>query len=160
MKSMMNRLFSFSETETDCFYDKQDKIELVSCPRKNMICQKQLSFVNKCFQESEQYVRDKDFHRSIDTLKDAFYKTEELDQLPCSRCAELFRLTINESVVSIQDELEGMISGLFGNKSYQSSWDKAAEVLDEFERIELQESIRVNKSKKHFIGDYLNKQVS
>jgi hypothetical protein len=156
----MSRLFSFSEAETDCFNDNQDKIELVSCPRTKMICQKQLSFVNKCFKESEQYVRDKDFNRSIDTLKDAFYKTAELDQLPCAKCAALFRSTINESVESIHDELEGMISGLFGNKSYKSNLAKAANVLDEFEKVELHESFRANKSKRHFIGDYLNKQVS
>lgn len=156
----MNSPFSFSEAETEQFYNNQDKIELLSCPRNKMICQEQLSFVNKCYLQSEQSFKDKDFHRSIDTLKNAFYKTTELDELPCAKCAALFRSTIVESVENYHNELERMTSGLFGKKSYISSREKAANVLDEFEKVKLHESFTANKSKNRFIGSYLKQKVS
>lgn len=34
----------------------QNKLEVVGCPRKEMICQEHLSIVNKCYVESEHYL--------------------------------------------------------------------------------------------------------
>jgi len=160
MKAAMNSPYSISEAENEQIYVKQDKIELLSCPRKKMICHEQLSFVNKCYVQSEQSFIDKDFHRSIDALKNAFYKTAELNELPCAKCAALFRSTIVESVENYHNELERMTSGLFGKKSYISSREKAANVLDEFEKVKLHESFTADKTKNRFIGSYLKQKVS
>ena len=160
MKATMNNLFSFSGTETEYFNDSSDKIEVLSCPRKEMICQEQLSVVNRCYVQSEQSMRDKDFYRSIDTLKEAFYKTTELVDLPCNKCAKLFRSTITESVEDLHDELKKMTSGILGNKSYQSSLKKSVDVLNEFAKIKLLDTFKSNESKKRFIGNYLKQKVS
>lgn len=160
MKATTDRLFSFSEAETEQYPIKQDKIELVSCPRKNMICQEHLSVVNKCYVESEQYFRDKDYQRSIDTLKTAFYKTTELAGSPCSNCANLFRSTIADSIEDIHGDLKKMASGLFSKKRLQTSCMKAANLLEEFEKVQLHESFKIDESKKRFINNYANQKVS
>jgi hypothetical protein len=160
MKATMKNLFSSSGTETEYFIDKSDKIEVLSCPRKEMICQEQLSVVNMCYAQSEQSMRDKDYHRSIDNLREAFYKTIELVDLPCNKCAKLFRSTITESVEDLHAELKKMTSGLFGNKSYQSCCKKAVDVLNEFEKIKLHDTFKANETKKRFIGNYLKQKVS
>ena len=160
MKVTMKNLFSFSGTETEFFNDNSDKIEVLSCPRKEMICQEQLSVVNMCYVQSEQSMRDKDFHRSIDTLREAFYKTTELVDLPCNKCARLFRSTITESVEDLHNELKKMTSGIFGNKNYQSSLKKSVDVLNEFEKIKILDTFKANESKKRFIGNYLKQKVS
>ena len=160
MIDTMSRPFSFSEAETEKLTKKHDKIELVSCPRKNMICKEHLSFVNKCFVQSDQYFKDKEFHMQIETLKSAFYETTELNEPPCSNCAKLFRSTINETLENVHDELEKMTSGFFGNKKYKSNCQEAATVLEEFEMFELHDSYKVNEETNQFLVEYLNKKVS
>jgi hypothetical protein len=160
MKATMNRLFSLSAAETEYLYNKQDKIELMSCPRNAMICQGHLAVVNKCYVESEQSFRDKNFQRSIETLKDAFYKTTELVDAPCNKCARLFRSTITESLENMSDELEKMTRGLFGNKRYHSCYLNAASVLNEFEKVRLHESFQSNELHNRFIGSQLKRKVS
>jgi len=160
MKTMTKKQFSFSGEETGYFKEKQNKIEVVSCPRKVKICQEHLSIVNKCYVESEHHFRDKDFNKSIDPLKDAFYKTTELVDAPCSKCAVFFRSTITASLENMHVEIEKMTSGFFGNKSYQSSCIKAGNVLNEFEKFKLHNSFQTNESKELFIGNYSKKKVS
>lgn len=160
MSAIMNEVNSLSEAVIGQLQETQDKIELVSCPRKNMICQEHLSVVNKCYVESDQHFKDKDYLRSIDVLKEAFYKTTELKESPCSKCAKVFRSTITESVVSIHNDLERMSSGIFGRKSYKPSCAKAAEVIEEFEYISLHESFKAEKTKNRFIGNLVEKKVS
>lgn len=160
MNTTMNEVYSLSEAVTKQLQETHDKIELVSCPRKNMICQEHLSVVNKCYVESDQYVKDKDYNRSIDVLKEAFYKTTELKESPCSKCATVFRSTITESMVGIHNDLERMSSGIFGRKSYKPSCAKAAEVIEEFKNMSLHESFKAEKSKSRFIGNLVEKKVS
>jgi hypothetical protein len=156
----MRRLFSFSETETENFNVKKEKIEVVSCPRKEMVCKEHLSVVNKCYNESELYRRERDFQRSIDILKSAFYKTTELKELPCSKCAVLFRSTITESLKNIHDELGKMTTGIFGNNRYQYSFNMAVEVLKELEKVGISNAFQFKESNERFLGNYLNKKVS
>ena len=156
----MRKLFSSSALDTERLNNKQDKIELVSCPNKEMICQEHLSVVNKCYMISEQHRKDKNFNLSIEELKSAFYKTTELNELPCSKCAALFRSTITESLVNIHNELERMSKGIFGSKRFHSSLLMSESVLSEFENIKLCNTIQMNKSGEHYIGNYLKKKVS
>lgn len=160
MKTNMRKLFSLSAVDSEYFNDSQDKIQLVSCPRKEMICKEHLAIVNKCYVESEQYRRDKEYDRTIDTLKSAFYKTTELIDQPCSKCAVLFRSTITESMENIHVELERISSGLFGKKRLHSSYIMAANVLKEFENVKLCNTIQLLESKEPFIGNYIKKNVS
>jgi hypothetical protein len=160
MSAMTNRFNSISEAEMEQLQNVQDKIELVNCPRKNMICQEQLSVVNKCYVESDQYFRDKDYDRSINVLREAFYKTAELNESPCAKCAHLFRSTIKDSMADIHQDLKKMTSGIFGKKSCIPSCVKAADVLKEFENINLQESFKKKDLKNRFIGNLVEKQVS
>lgn len=157
---MMRKLFSFSALNAENPVNKQDKIELVSCPNKDMICKEHLSVVNKCYILSEQYLKDKNFQLSIEELKSAFYKTTELNELPCSKCAALFRTTITDSLEEIHTELEKMTSGIFGSKRYQSSLLMSESVLKEFESIKLCNTIQMNKPGEHYIGNYFKKKVS
>ncbi len=160
MNTKKDNSFSLSEAETEILCKKQDKIEVVNCPRKDMICQKQLSVVNNCYVLSEQYFKDKEFHRSIDALLDAFNTTKELTETPCSGCAKVFRSTITESMSNMHHDLKKMTSGFFAKKSYKPSCEKAAEVLEKFKKENLLETPKLNESKKRFIGDYIDKKVS
>jgi len=130
-----NQRGSFSQTQNRHSNGKPDKIELVSCPLKDILCKGHLSEVNKSYLESEQFLRERDFQRSIETLKNAFYKTTGLVEHPCANCAQLFRSTIIESMVNIHNELSSMTKGIFGNKRYQSSYIKADNALKEFGNV-------------------------
>ncbi|HSO85928.1 MAG TPA: hypothetical protein VLQ91_05210 [Draconibacterium sp.] len=156
----MKRLFSLSESDSEYLNIEQDKIELVSCPRKEMICKEHLSVVNECYVISEQHRRDKNFQLSIEILKNAFYKTTELSEPPCSKCSVLFRSTITESVERIQDELEKMTTGIFGSKRYLSSLLLANNVLKELENVSLCNTVQLNRPKERSIENYLKKRVS
>jgi hypothetical protein len=156
MKAMMRKLFSFSATETDNFKDKQLKIELVSCPLKEMMCKFHLSSIDKSYHESEQYRKDGDFEKSINTLKGAFIKTNELMDRPCTKCAQFYRTNIIESLENIHEELESIATGIFGNKKYQSVYINANSVLKEFENVGKSKKFQLNESKERFLGNYLN----
>jgi hypothetical protein len=156
MKVNMKKLFSFSVTETEKIIEIKEKIELVSCPLKEMMCKFHLSVVNMSYLKSEQYRIEKDYNKSIDTLKSAFYKTCELMDHPCTRCAQLYRSNIVESLENIHNELEMMSTGIFGNKRYHSSYVKADSVLKEFENAGFGKKFQLNESKEQFLGNYLN----
>ena len=160
MNTKSHTNYSFSEAENEAKSKKQDKIELVSCPRKKMICQKQLAFVNNSYVLSEQYFKDKEFHGAIDSLLDAFNKTRELTEAPCAKCANVFRSTIIDSMANMHEDLKKMTSGFFGKKSYKPSCEKAEKILKEFEKVQLSENFKSEISKKRFIGDFIDKKVS
>lgn len=149
-----------SEFKAENIANKQDKIQLVSCPRKEMVCKDQLAFVNKLYVEFEQCHIDKNFLQSIEILKNAFYKTSELTEIPCSKCAVLFRSTITESMENIHAELRKMTTGIFGNKRYQYSFLMADKVLTEFKNVEISSTFQQNESKIRFLGTDLKKKVS
>ncbi len=150
MKASMRKLFSFSVTDTEYFEVEKDKIELLGCSCKDMTCRKQLLLVNKCYVESEHYYREKDFKRSIDILKSAFYSTLELTEIPCSKCAMVFRSTITESLENIHSELKKMSTGLFGYKRFQSSYLMADHVLKELKDVGLSATIKIRESNERF----------
>jgi len=160
MKTNKGRLFSLSVVDSDYFNNQQNKIELVSCPRKVMKCKEYLSIINKSYIESEQFRREKDFQRSIETLKSAFYITLDLKEPSCSKCAKIFRSTITESLENIHFELEKMSTGIFRNKRYQASYLKADIVLKEFENLGPYNMFQLDESKNQFLGNYLKKRAS
>jgi hypothetical protein len=156
MKDSMRKLFSLSGTDSEQIIVKQEKIELVSCPLREMMCNVHLSSVNKSYTEAEQHRKEKNFNSSIDTLKSAFYKTVELMDHPCIKCAHHYHTNIIDSLENIHDELEKITSGIFGDKRYHPIYLKAINVIKEFENLRLSNKFQLNDSKDRFLGNYLN----
>jgi hypothetical protein len=155
MKAKLS-VFSLSETNSEHFKYTQETIELISCPLKEMMCEVHLSDVHKSYLESEHYRREKDFYMSIETLKNAFNKTKELMEHPCTKCTQLFRSNIIESMETIHTDLSKMSKGLFGKKRYQSSYNKVDSFLKEIENVGINDKFQLYDSKGMFLGNHLN----
>jgi hypothetical protein len=108
-----------------------DKFEMVKCLREGRDCQEHRLVINRGFNESDIFLINKEYSMSILTLKDAYYKTTELQESSCAQCAELFRCTIRKSLEYIYDDLHRMTKGFFGTKRYQSSYELVCNVLEE-----------------------------
>lgn len=134
MKGKRRGLFSLSVEDSEYFNDMQDKFELVSCPSDGINCVEHRLVINKSFLESGKHLNNKDYQRSIEALKSAFYKTTELQETTCLKCAELFRLTITQSLEQIHADLEKMSKSFFYSKRYQSSYELACLVLEELKQ--------------------------
>lgn len=156
MKAGIRKLFSLSGTDSEQIKVKQEKIELVCCPLREMMCNVHLSIVNKNFTEAEQYRKEKNFNGSIDALQSAFYKTTELMEHPCTKCVHHYRTNIIDFLENIHDELESITSGIFGDKRFQPMYLKAINVIKEFENLRLSNKFQLNESKDRFLGNYLN----
>ena len=115
---------------------KINKVELVSCPVLMESCKIHLQEFNKSFSDSNNYRIDKDFLRSVDSLKEAFHRTKTLVSHPCSNCAKFYQSTIIESLENIQDELNMMTTGFLGKKHYKVSLLKVNNTLKD---LQLQE---------------------
>ncbi len=135
MKANKRDLISLNVTSNEHINGKDfDKIELISCPLLEEECRIHLREFNKSFSESNHYRVEKDFFRSIDTLKIAYYKTNDLNtKHPCSGCARFYRSTIIESLENLKDELTKMTSGFWGNKHYQVSLLKVNKTIQELQ---------------------------
>lgn len=135
MKDKRTKLFSLSDTDGDYINDKQDKIEVVDCPRDGRNCMEHRSVINQSYLESNHHLDSKDYHRAIEALKGAFYKTTELKEPTCQNCVKLFQQTITQSLEEIQANLHKMTTGIFKAKRFQSSYELATSVLEEIKRI-------------------------
>lgn len=113
-----------------------EKIELLSCPLDGINCKEHRMVINRDFYESQDYLLNKDYPRSILALKNAFHKTAELQKASCLNCAELFRNTITQSLENIHDDLHLMSTGMFGNNRFHSSLELAGSVLKEMKQAE------------------------
>lgn len=160
MKDKTKKLFSLSVSDTEYFNDKNDKIEIVSCPFVEKKCRDYLSVVNRSHLESGRYRRDKDFQRSIEILKSAFYITTELQDPRCLKCAGLFRTTITHSLENIHGELGKMSTGLFRTKRYHASYIEAGNVLEEFKIERQTNSLQINEQKNQSLINSLMSQVA
>ena len=134
MKNKRRGLFLFSLKEKDYLKDMEDKIELVSCLNGGKYCQTHLEVINKRFSSSNQYILNKDYYRSIESLKSAYEETAELSESSCSQCAELFRETITKSLENIQGDLLKMSNGFLKPKRFQVSYRLATSTLEELKR--------------------------
>jgi hypothetical protein len=144
MNTNLKRFFSLSVIDSESLNRKQDKFDVVKCPRKEIYCKEQLSFINKIYVDSEFFRSEKDYKNSIETLKNAFYITTELTENPCTKCAEVFRSTVIDSLENIHYELKKITSGFFGNKNYQSSLNLAEKVLSELKSFNLHDQFHIN----------------
>lgn len=133
MKDKWRGLFSLSVRDSEYFNKKEAKFELVSgCPKEGNVCINHLSAINKSFASSQNYHLNKDYRRSIESLKYAYSLTSELQTSSCMECAELFRSTIIQSLEYIHEDLQKMSSGLIFSNRYKPSYAMASQVLEEF----------------------------
>ena len=112
---------------------EESKIELVSCLNGGAYCQGHLDIINKRFTASNQYVRNKEYSKSIEELISAFDETSELSESSCSRCAAFFRDTITRSLENIQVDLSRMSHGFFRQR-YEIPYQLATNKLEELKR--------------------------
>lgn len=135
----MNRSQLFSLTEQTKYkpaYKKHLKIELLVCQAGGHNCKEHLSVINDCYFEANNYHFDKDYLNSIESLKSAFFKTSDLNQDSCVKCAKLFRSTITQSLENINGELKSLTTGLLSKKRYQRSYLASCDVLNEIKQSE------------------------
>lgn len=122
--------------------NKDNKIELVSCPRNGKNCHKHLHEINNNFKESIIYQSEKNYLRSAELLKKAFGETLKLKGVTCTRCAALYRSTIIESLENMHKDLRRMATGLFLSNRYKGSYMMVDNVL-----IDLKQKVQVLEKK-------------
>ena len=127
---MSKKLFSLTVEESKYFSDSQPKIEVVNFPQDQEACVKQLSVINQYFLESRRSHLDMDYQRAIESLKQAFHASFEINET-CVQYAEKVRSTIILSLENIHSDLRQMTSGWFKAQRFQSSYELATVVLDE-----------------------------
>lgn len=127
-------LFLFSVEETEYFEDNLDKFELVACPINGKPCTNHLSVINASFKESFASLRNKDYPRSIQALKGAYYVTRNIQDNSCQKCTELFQSTIAQTLENIRIDLQKMTTGFFSAKRFHADYKLACIVSDEIKR--------------------------
>ena len=132
MKDKRESRFSLSKEENDYLNYEENKIELVACPRGGHNCSEHRLIINKYLLASRNYHFNKDYNRSIEALKVAYNKTTDLQEPTCLNCALMFRCLVTQSLESIHDDLQKMAKGLFFRKRFESSYQMAKIVLEEF----------------------------
>jgi len=132
MNKRQKGLLLISENEKDYFEVEEGKIELVGCPNGGDGCSEHLTVINRNFNISNESLVNKDYNKSIEALRIAFAKSEELQSDSCLKCAELFRLAIVRSLEGIHDDLHKMSKSFFRPKRYQESYSLASDLLKEF----------------------------
>lgn len=150
MKAYRNNLGSLSKIDSEFNNKKQDKIQVVNCPLKELKCKNYLSVINKNYKQSEIFLLDKDYQRSIEALKSAFYKITDFNELSCLKCAELFRSTILDSIKNIHFELEKITTGFLGKKHYHQSYIFAGQILKELEDHDINKTFQLKKENDQF----------
>lgn len=119
----------FFKTDSEYFNDSEDKIELTHCEADGVNCKDHLSVINKSYKESDNFLRNKDYKKSIEALERAFEKTFELQQSQCKKCANLFRTTVIQSLEDMHKELKKSTTGLFRAKRYKSDFQLVDKTL-------------------------------
>lgn len=127
----LNGMFSLFKADAEIPNEEQNKIELLGCPFGGNNCKNHLAVINKNYLDSSRYQKEKNYQQAIELLKNAYYKTDELQQANCAKCADLFRATITSSLENIHHELQKMTSGIFRNKRYNEVFLEAENVLKE-----------------------------
>ncbi len=160
MKKILNKWFGISVVDTEYLNTKQDKIELVSCKLKDLQCEKLIPVINESYVEVTQFRLDKDYQRSIEALKNAYFKTLELKQSSCFKCADFFRSMIIESLENIYLELEKLNTGYYRKNHFQTSYVTAGIVIDEIKSHYKNLKLKNVDDRKHFISQYSKRYVS
>ena len=98
-------------------YSGEAKFCLVSCPVKESFCHQVLDEINELYAESELARINNEYLKSVELLQEAYYKTLNLSESSCIKCANLFQSNINQTLEIMKDELYEMSHGIFRTKS-------------------------------------------
>jgi hypothetical protein len=134
MEEKRKRLFSLLKNDSDYFKNGQNKIELVKCAMGGINCVDHRAVINKNILASRMFLINKDYQRSIEVLKEAYYSTSDLQQTTCINCAKLYRCMVMQTLENIHKELKQMTSGWLFPSRYKSSYELATLVLEEFRK--------------------------
>jgi len=132
MKDKSESRFSLSKEDSDYFNDGENKIELVACPIGGHNCSEHRTIINKYLLATRKHHVNKDYNRSIEAPKVAYNKTTDLQEPTCLNCALMFRCLVTQSLENIHDDLHKMARGMFSLKRFESSYQFAKIVLEEF----------------------------
>ncbi len=129
MKANIKKLFSLSMREEE--YNKQEKFELVSCPINEKFCKELRPAINKDYLIAQQFHLNKEYQKSLESLKSAYSKTLVLTEPACAGCAKFFRDTIKQSMEEIQNEQQKRSLGFFNFKRHKVLQSRPQSVLTE-----------------------------
>ncbi len=114
----------------------QDKIELLSCNLKELKCAKHLEEINKNYSNANIFGCDKDYSRSIKSLKRAYQKASELkNESTCVSCVSLFQETIGRSLKNLNKDLYDMSHGFLGQKKLKPFYVESCYALKEIKYL-------------------------
>lgn len=130
MGARIKRLFSFQDAGGDDLNHREDKFQLMSCPRNAVQCKDILPQVNQLYSESELARINKEYQRSIELLQQAYYKTLELNKPTCTNCVDLFHANIRETLETLHRELERISYGTSKKKRFSPSNSRMARFLE------------------------------
>lgn len=120
-----------SVAEND-FNNSQKKIQVVKCKADGINCKDHLAAINNNFLQSSYYYQDKDYRRAIEALESAFEGTITIQSNTCSKCVNLFRTTIIETLTNYHAELKSISTGIFAKKRFRQDYEFAETVLNNF----------------------------
>jgi hypothetical protein len=123
--------FPLSVAEND-LNNSQEKIQVVKCKPDGISCKDYLAALNNNFLQSSYYYQDKDYRRAIEALESAFEGTVTIQSNSCSKCVNLFRTTIIETLTNYRDELKSISTGIFAKKRFRQDYEFAETVLENF----------------------------
>lgn len=132
MKENKSWIFSKARSGNNIRNNKLEPIKLESCPRNGVRCEDQRAKINECLLNSYDFFADRKYDKSIDELKIAYDKTNDLQEMPCVHCAGLFRMRIVQSMEQIHGELQRMTTGFFKQKQYKPTLEYANTIIQEF----------------------------
>ncbi|MGQ7871140.1 hypothetical protein [Sunxiuqinia sp. sy24] len=133
MKEIKGWIFSRFESNRD-ETGQREPIQFVSCQFNGSRCVNQRETINQCLFNSHDSFTNKEYDDSIEALKIAYDQTGEISGAPCSRCAQLFRSRITDSMEQIHDELQRMTTGFFSWGSLSPSYELANTAINEFRK--------------------------
>jgi transposase-like protein len=154
MKSIIRDLIS--QINTHHSKKIQEKIEFADCPLKTMMCEVHLTSIFISLLETEKYRIEKKYDKSVETLKNAFDKTTELLNNPCTTCTYHYRSNIIETMENIINELNKTSNGIFRKKIQHLTHIRALEILKEMTNLVVSNKHQLTESKGKFLGNYMN----
>ena len=114
----------------------ENKIELLSCNLEKLKCTEHLKEINKNYSKAGSSHLEKNYSRSIKSLKKAYLKASELkNEASCRKCVTLFQDTIGQSLNNINKELHNMTHGIFGKEKLKPCYIESRNVLHELKGL-------------------------
>ncbi|MEZ5106971.1 MAG: hypothetical protein R2757_20870 [Draconibacterium sp.] len=130
---------------------RENKFTLMNCSISGIHCKDSvLPEINRLYAEAEIYRINKEYQRSIELLQQAYQKTFELKESPCTRCVAFFQYNIKETLETMQDELYSMSNGIFSRGRYENILDRLGNVIGKMNPFKTEQSLQLSLRK--FLG--------